>query len=194
MDPITQLALAGSLAWASGIRLYAVLFLAGVLGRSGQLALPLHLEVLQHPVVLGITGFMLLIEFMADKLPVLDSAWDAIQGFIRIPAGIVLAAATLGEMDPLWVAIAAILGGTIASTAFAAKAGGRALINASPEPASNWIASLAEDLAVPAALWLAISQPLVFLGLLLGFLVLAFWLLSRLRRGLRLLFRRQRGT
>lgn len=194
MEPVTQLALAGSFAWASGIRLYAVLFLAGVLGRTGHLALPHHLEVLQHPAVLAVTGSMLLVEFMADKLPVVDSAWDAIQGFIRIPAGIALAAATLGDMDPAWMAVAAVLGGAITSTAFAAKAGSRALINASPEPASNWAASLAEDLAVPAGLWLAISHPLAFLGVLLGFLVLAAWLLSRLRRGLQLLFRRRRSA
>lgn len=192
MDLVAQIALAAGLAWASGIRLYAVLFLAGLLARLGYLALPTHLAILQHPVVMAVAGVLLVVEFIADKMPVVDSAWDAVHGFIRIPAAVVLAAAALGDMDPVWIAVAAILGGTIASVSHATKAGSRTVINSSPEPLSNWTASLAEDLAVPAGFWLAIQHPLLFLGLLLLFLVFAAWLLSRIWRHLRGLFRRLR--
>jgi hypothetical protein len=188
MDPVAQIALAGGLAWASGIRLYAALFLAGMLGRTGYLALPAHLEVLQDPIVLAVTGVMLVAEFVADKVPAFDSAWDSVQTFIRIPAGVVLAAAALGDMDPVWVAVAAIIGGTIATAAHATKAGGRALINTSPEPVSNWTASFAEDLAVPVGFWLAIQYPVLFLGLLVAFLALAAWLLPKLWRVIRRVF------
>lgn len=190
MDPVAQIALAGGLAWASGIRLYAVVFLAGLLGRYGWLALPGHLAVLQEPVVLAVAGVMLVAEFVADKVPAFDSAWDAVHTFIRVPAGAVLAAAALGELDPAWVAVAAIVGGTIASTAHATKAGSRALINASPEPFSNWTASFAEDLAVPVGFWLAVQYPVLFLGLLVAFLALAAWLLPKLWRGVRALLAR----
>lgn len=190
MDPVAQIALAGGLAWASGIRLYAVLFIAGLLGRAGYLALPTHLAVLQEPLVLGVAGVMLVAEFVADKVPAFDSAWDAVHTFIRVPAGAVLAAAALGDLDTAWVAVAAILGGTIASAAHATKAGSRALINASPEPFSNWTASFAEDLAVPVGFWLAVQYPVLFLGLLVAFLALAAWLLPKLWRGLRALVAR----
>lgn len=190
MDLVAQIALAGGLAWASGIRLYAVVFLAGWLGRLGFLALPEHLLVLQHPVVLGVAGIMGVAEFVADKVPAFDSVWDGVHTFIRIPAGALLAAAALGNMDPVWVTAAALIGGTIASTAHATKAGGRALVNASPEPFSNWTASFAEDLAVPVGLWLAIQYPVLFLGLLVAFLALAAWLLPKLWRGLRSLLAR----
>ena len=190
MDPIAQIALAGGLAWASGIRLYAVLFLAGMLGRYGLLALPTHLEVLEQPLVLAVAGVMLVAEFVADKVPAFDSLWDGVHTFIRVPAGAVLAAAALGDMDPAWVAIAAIVGGTIASTAHATKAGSRAILNTSPEPFSNWTASFAEDLAVPVGFWLAIQYPVLFLGLLVAFLALAAWLLPKLWRGVKAVFGR----
>jgi hypothetical protein len=194
MDAIPEIALAAGLAWASGIRLYAVVFLAGLLGRFGYLELPPHLAVLENPVVLGVSGVMLVAEFIADKVPAFDSLWDAVHTFIRVPAGALLAAAALGEMDPVWVAIAAIVGGTIASTAHAAKAGSRALINTSPEPVSNWTASFAEDLLAPMGLWLAIQYPFLFLVLLVGFIALALWLLPKLWRGVRSIFRRLRGA
>jgi hypothetical protein len=152
--------------------------------------LPTHLAVLQEPLVLGVAGVMLVAEFVADKVPAFDSAWDAVHTFIRVPAGAVLAAAALGDLDTAWVAVAAILGGTIASAAHATKAGSRALINASPEPFSNWTASFAEDLAVPVGFWLAVQYPVLFLGLLVAFLALAAWLLPKLWRGLRALVAR----
>lgn len=193
MELLQQVALAAGLAWASGIRVYAVLFLAGLLGRFGFLELPAHLLVLEHPVVLGVAGWMFAAEFIADKVPAFDSLWDAVHTLIRIPAGALLAAAALGDMDPVWVMVAALLGGTIASAAHLTKAGSRALINTSPEPLSNWTASFAEDLMVPVGLWLAIQYPLLFLVLLLASMALAMWLLPRLWRGLQRIFRRLGG-
>lgn len=190
MDLIQHIALAGALAWASGIRVYAVVLLAGLLGRFGYLELPGHLLVLEHPLVLAVAAFLFVAEFIADKVPAFDSFWDGVHTWIRIPAGALLAAAALGDMDPAWVVAAGLAGGTIASAAHLTKAGGRAVINASPEPFSNWTASLAEDLAVPVGLWMAIQHPWLFLALLLAFVILAAWLLPRLWRGLKSVFAR----
>jgi len=182
---VESIALAAGLAWASGIRLYFVLFLAGLLTRLGYLYLPEPLDALADPLVLGASGIMLVVEFIADKIPAFDSAWDALHTFIRIPAGAFLAAAALGTADPTWVAAAAILGGFVAAGAHLTKSGGRALINISPEPLSNWAASTTEDLLVPAVLFTAIKAPWVFLVALVAFIALAAWTLPKLLRGLR---------
>lgn len=189
-ETLSAAALAGGLAWASGIRLYMTLFIAGWFGRNGWIDLPPVLQVLESPWVMGVTGLMLLVEFLADKVPGLDSLWDAIQTFIRVPAGAVLGAAALGQMDPMWTTLAAILGGTFAAGAHATKAGSRALINTSPEPFSNWAASLSEDAAVVAALWAAFFYPWLLFAFLAVFFLFALWLLPKLWRGLRWLFRR----
>lgn len=193
MDWLHSVALGAGLAWASGIRLYAVLFLAGLLARLGYLDLPPALDVLQHPLVLGASAVMALAELAADKVPGFDSFWDAVHTFIRIPAGAFLAAAALGQADPVWVAAAAILGGAIASGSHFAKAGGRALINTSPEPFSNWIASIGEDLLVPAGFIAAIKAPLAFLALLVLFSIAAVWLLPKAFRALRKILARLVG-
>lgn len=185
MQVAETIALAAGLAWASGIRLYLVVFLAGMLARLGWLELPGTLAVLSHPAVLSASGFMLLVEFVADKVPAVDSLWDAVHTFVRIPAGAFLAAAALGHADPVWIMVAAILGGVLASGAHLTKAGTRAMINASPEPFSNWGASLAEDALVPAGFLAAVTMPLVFLGATILFVALAAWLLPRLWRAFR---------
>jgi hypothetical protein len=136
---------------------------------------------------------MALGEFLADKVPAFDSAWDAVHTFIRVPAGAFLAAAALGQTDPVWIAVAAILGGAIASGTHLTKAGTRALINASPEPFSNWTASVGEDLLVPVGLFAAIKLPLLFLGALAVFLIAAVWLLPKLFRAAARTFRRLAG-
>ena len=194
MDSLHNVALAAGLAWASGIRLYAVLFLAGALAHFGYLALPPGLAVLSHPLVLGASGAMALAEFVADKVPAFDSIWDAVHTFIRVPAGAFLAAASLGQADPAWVAAAAILGGMIASGAHLTKAGSRALINASPEPFSNWAASAAEDVLVPVGFVAALKAPLVFLAALGVFLLLALWLVPKLYRAVRRVYRTLAGV
>lgn len=185
MSIVETVALSAGLAWASGIRLYLVLFLAGLLARLGYLELPEPLSVLSHPLVLGASGAMLVVEFIADKVPAIDSTWDALHTFIRIPAGAFLAAAALGTADPAWVAAAAILGGSIAAGAHLMKAGGRALINTSPEPISNLLASTTEDLLVPVGLFTAIVAPVAFLIGLAAFALLSAWLLPKLWRGIR---------
>lgn len=180
---LPEIALAAGLAWGSGLRLYATLFALGIAGWLGWIDLPSHLGLLAHPLVLWSSGFMALVEFGADKLPWLDSAWDAVHTFIRIPAGAALAAAVFG--DGAAALTAAILGGTLAAGTHLAKAGGRALINVSPEPFSNWTASFTEDAAVLGGLWLAILQPAAFLAVLLlaaGLVLLLFaFVRNRLR-------------
>ncbi|SNS27409.1 protein of unknown function [Noviherbaspirillum humi] len=192
VESVSTAALASGLSWASGLRLYMTLFIAGLFARIGWIELPPALQVLESQWVMATSGLLMMAEFLADKIPGLDSVWDAIQTFIRIPAGAVLAAASLGSMDPTLTTIAAVIGGTFAAGAHATKAGSRALINTSPEPFSNWAASLSEDAAVAGGLWAAFFHPwllFTFLGL---FFLLALWLLPKLWRGLRWLSSRFR--
>lgn len=184
MDAMT-LALITGLGWTSGVRFYATLFFLGVLHRTGIYLLPAQLEILAHPWVLAISGLLFLTEFFADKIPGVDTLWDAIHTFIRIPGGALLAAAAVAGGDPGLTLAAGLLGGTVAAGAHFAKAGSRALINTSPEPFSNWIASFSEDAASVGGLWLALQYPLLFLGLLAVFVLLALWLLPKLWRGVR---------
>jgi hypothetical protein len=192
MDMLQQLALAGGLAWASGIRLYAAIFIVGLLGRLGYVELPEHLLVLQHTFVLGASGVMLFAEFLVDKVPGFDTVWDTVHTFIRIPAGALLAWGAMGDATPALQLAAAILGGAITSGTHLAKAGTRAAINTSPEPLSNWTASFGEDGLLLGGLWLVFHHPLAFLILLAAFLGLVTWLLPKLIRFLRGLWRRVR--
>ncbi len=193
MEAIQSVALAGGVAWASGLRLYAVLFLAGLLGRLGYLDLPATLQVLESPWILGVTGALLLIEFLADKIPFIDSLWDGVQTFIRIPAGALLAALAMGEHSPELMLAAGLLGGSITAATHVAKAGSRALINSSPEPLSNVTASLGEDVLVVGGLYTAINHPIFFLGILSAFVILLIWMLPKLIGGIRLLLGRLFG-
>lgn len=191
MDLIQTIALSAGLAWASGLRLYLVVFLAGVLSHFGVLQLPATLAVLQSPLVIAVAGIMALAELIADKVPAFDSLWDGFQTFIRIPAGALLAAFAMGEVDPAWTLAAGLIGGTITAGTHFAKAGSRLAINTSPEPFSNWLASFGEEGMVLGGLWAMLASPAVFLGLLAVFLILAGWLLLRFWRLLRGLFRRR---
>lgn len=184
MDVLT-LALVTGLGWSSGVRFYAVVFCLGLLHRTHALLLPGNLEILAHPWVLAVSGLLFVAEFFADKIPGLDSAWDAIHTFIRIPGGALLAAAAVAGGDPGLALAAGLLGGTIAAGAHLTKAGSRALINTSPEPFSNWIASFGEDALSLGALWMAFKYPLGFLALLALFMLAALWLLPKLWRGIR---------
>ena len=186
---LQTVALASLLAWASGIRLYLVIFAVGLAGYLGHIELPQGLKVLEHPWVLWAAGFMVLVEFLADKVPAVDSAWDALHTFIRIPAGALLAAGATGDtLTPLTV-VAGLLGGTITAGTHFTKAGSRALINTSPEPFSNWTASLTEDVAVLGGTWLALVFPVAFLILLAVLLVLMVWLLPKIWRGVQQVWR-----
>ena len=177
---IAQAALAAALAWGAGLRLYAVVFALGLLGRSGGVELPESLAVLSHPLVLVGSGTLTLAEFVGDKIPLVDSLSDTVQTFIRIPAGAALAAAVFGDSSGAMQTLAALAGGGFAATSHVAKAGSRALINTSPEPVSNVAASLGEETLLGAGLWLALVHPLAFLGALGVFLVATLWMLRRL--------------
>ena len=190
---LTQLiALAAALGWASGLRVYAVVFLAGLAGALGWVTLPEGLRLLQNPLVLGAAGFMLAVEFVADKIPGVDTLWDAVHTLIRIPAGAALAAGVFGGDAGAGALVAALMGGTLAATAHTAKATTRAAVNTSPEPFSNIGLSLLGDASVPVLLWLAWEQPLWFFAALALAVVLAVALTLSLLRFLRALLRRFR--
>lgn len=178
-------ALAAGMSWASGFRLYLAVLAAGVLARMGWLELPAGLQPLASHWVIGVAAVLALAEFIADKVPGFDSVWDGFHTFVRIPAGAILAAAAFGNLDPQWMVIAGLIGGTLAGTAHAAKAGTRALINVSPEPFSNWAASFTEDVTATGSLLLAFFLPVLFFVLLAISLLLALWLLPKLWRGVR---------
>ncbi len=185
MDQFTTIAVALGLAWASGIRLYAVLFLVGLTGHFQWLdwTLPPSLHLLSHPIVLVTTGTLLIVEFFADKIPGIDTVWDLIHTFIKIPAGALIAAGLIGAGDgPAWALAAGLLGGSITAGSHFLKTGSRAAINTSPEPVSNWLASFTEDALVLSGLWLAFQHPLVFLLLLALFMLLVIWLIPKIWR------------
>ena len=193
LDTQHLIALAAVLGWASGLRLYAVVFFTGLAGVLDWVVLPAGLQGLQHPLVMGAAGLMGAVEFFADKIPGLDSLWDGLHTLVRIPAGAALAAAVFGGDQALWATIAGLLGGTLAATSHVAKATTRAAINTSPEPFSNVAASLAGDAAVPAMLWLAISHPAGFAAALLVAVVVSLLLTVMLLKFLKSLVRGLRG-
>jgi Domain of unknown function (DUF4126) len=185
MDLISNLALAGGLSWASGLRLYLTVFAVGLLAKFGYVPLPDSLNILTNPIVLSVAGVLCVIEFLADKIPYVDSAWDSIQTFIRIPAGALLAMGAINSSDPVVATISALLGGTLAGATHATKAGSRAMINTSPEPVSNVAASFGEESMLLTGGWLALAHPAVFIGLLCAFVILMLWLLPKLWRGIK---------
>lgn len=187
---IETLALTLGVAWASGINLYAAVTVLGLAGLTGYADLPPGLEVVQDPLVLTAAAFMYCVEFLADKTPGVDSAWDALHTFVRIPAGAMLAAGAVGGVDPALSIAAGLLGGTLTAASHATKAGTRVLINTSPEPFTNIGASLAEDVVVFAGLWAALQHPVLFLLALVVFVVAVVWLLPRLVRGIKAVFLR----
>jgi hypothetical protein len=184
MDTVSTFALITGLGWASGMRLYAVLFFLGVVHHAGAAVLPQGLVVLAHPAVMAASGVLFATEFFADKVPGFDTLWDALHTFVRIPAGALLAAFAVAADDPGYALAAGLLGGVVAAGSHFAKAGGRVLINTSPEPFSNWAASLAEDFSSLAILWFALKYPLVLLAALAIFVLVLLWLLPRLWRGI----------
>lgn len=194
MDTVQAISLLLGASWAAGINLYAAVLVLGLLNATGQVALPSDLQLLSNPLVLFGAGALYVVEFFADKTPGVDTGWDALHTFIRIPAGALLAlgaadAITLDEASRFTTHLiegsALLGGGALAAASHATKAGTRVLINTSPEPFSNWIASVTEDVAVVGGLWTALYNPALFLGLLVLFLLLAAWLLPRLWQGIR---------
>ena len=198
MATIEALSLAMGTAWASGINLYATVAALGIARRMELIQLPQNLEVLAHPAVIAIACIMYLIEFFADKVPYLDSGWDALHTFIRVPAGAILAARALGNMNPALEMAAMLAGGSIALAAHSAKATTRLAINASPEPFSNWAASVTEDVAVFGGIWMIFNHPIVMVILVTAFVGLGIWIAPKIlrlaKRGFQALRDRMRGT
>ena len=182
---VQTIALTMGVAWASGINLYAAILTLGILGGSGYLDLPPGLEIVTDPIILTAAGLMFIVEFFADKIPGIDTGWDAIQTFIRIPAGAVLAAAAVGDIHPALTVAVGILGAGVSGATHATKAGTRVVLNTSPEPFSNWAASISEDLAVVAGVWTALKHPWLFILAFVVFIVFSIWLLPRLWRGVK---------
>ncbi len=189
----TLMAMTLGVSWASGINLYAAILALGLAGATGHAALPEELQILQSPLVIGAAALMYCVEFCADKVPGVDTGWDAIHTFIRLPAGALLASGMMAEMGMAAELSAAIVGGSIAAGTHATKAGSRALINTSPEPFSNWTASISEDAAVFVGIWAMINHPWFFLGFLILFIFMMIWLLPKIWRGIRLVWRKIRG-
>ncbi|PCJ87656.1 MAG: hypothetical protein COA54_05000 [Thiotrichaceae bacterium] len=195
METIDVIALTLGVAWASGINLYAAILVLGLMGAGGYTQLPETLTILQDPLVLVAAGIMYFVEFFVDKIPGVDSGWDAIHTFIRIPAGAMLAvgAAQGLEINQAAELAAALLGGSLAATSHLTKASTRLLINTSPEPVTNWMASLAEDFAVIVGLWAALNYPLTFILFIVLFVLLAIWLLPKLWRAIKSIVATVRG-
>jgi hypothetical protein len=185
-DLLAELGLASGAAAASGLRFYGTVAALGLLHHMGVLQLPASLAVLGHPAIIGLAATLYVAEFVADKVPVFDSVWDAIHTFIRIPAGAVLAFGLLHDVQEPWRTAAALLGGAVALSAHGLKASARLAANASPEPFSNWGLSFSEELAVVSVLWLAVAHPLaaVVVGiiLLVSAVLAAGWIVRALRR------------
>lgn len=182
---VQTIALTMGVAWASGINLYGTLLALGIMSNTGYVDLPADLQVIGDPLVIAAAGLMYGVEFFADKVPGVDTGWDTLHTFVRIPAGALLAAGMIGDVTPAAELAAAIVGGSIAAGTHFTKAGSRVMINTSPEPVSNWTASIMEDIAVFVGIWAAIEHPYVFIALLAAFILLMIWLLPKLWRGIK---------
>jgi len=185
---VATIALTMGVGWASGINLYACLLTLGVLSNMGHIQLPPGLEVVADPLVIMAAGLMYAVEFFADKIPGVDTGWDTLHTFVRIPAGAALAAGAVGDVNMAVAVAAALVGGSLAAGSHALKAGGRVMINTSPEPLSNWTASVGEDIAVIGGVWAALNHPYGFLAALALFLLLLVWLLPKVLRGIQRVF------
>ena len=198
MGTIEALSLAMGTAWTSGINLYATVAALGIAGRMEMIHLPQNLEVLSHPGVIAVACVMYVIEFFADKVPYVDTGWDALHTFIRVPAGAVLAAQSLGDLNPALEFMALLAGGSVSLVAHGTKAAARLALNASPEPFSNSLASITEDVAVLGSLWLMFNHPIIMLILVLAFLAVVAWLVPKIYRlaksGFRALRDKMRGV
>jgi len=182
MEIVDQIALAMGAAWTCGINLYATVAVLGIMGLTGHIVLPQELAFLQSPEVIAIAGFMYFVEFFVDKTPGADSAWDALHTFIRIPAGAVIAAQAMAPVSQEAQFIAFLLGGAITTSAHGTKAASRLMINTSPEPFSNWFASLAEDFTAIGALWVTFNHPYIIIGFVIVFFIFALWITPKIFR------------
>jgi hypothetical protein len=198
MGTIEALSLAMGTAWTSGINLYATVAALGIANQAQLIQLPPDLQVLSHPAVIAIACIMYVIEFFADKVPYVDSGWDVLHTFIRVPAGAILAARALGDMNPALELAAMLAGGSIALAAHGTKATTRLAINASPEPFSNWAASVTEDIAVLGSIWMIFNHPIIMMIFVVTFIALGVWLVPKIfrlaKRGFEALRNKMRGV
>lgn len=185
---LQQISATLGISWASGINLYATLLCMGLMHNTGVVVLPEGIDYVTHPLVMIAAGAMFLVEFFADKIPGVDTLWDSIHTFIRIPAGVAMAYGAAEGMGPVVEMASAVIGGTLATTSHATKAGSRVIINTSPEPVTNWTASLTEDFVAIGGVWAALTHPWIFLCLLGLFILLSIWLLPKLWKGIKKIF------
>ena len=185
MSVVQILGLALGTAWTSGINLYATVAMLGLLEHYKFARLPGGLQVLDNPVIIGVAIFLYVLEFFADKIPYVDTVWDAVHTFIRVPAGAVLAAAATSDISPSVQVIALLLGGGLALSTHGTKATVRAGANLSPEPITNWSLSVLEDVLAVGAVALAVSYPLAMFAVILIFLLLLIWILPKVVRRIR---------
>lgn len=188
MDWISTISLALGSAWTSGINLYATVFILGLFQKIGVAKLPGGLQVLDNWWIIGIAAALYLIEFVADKVPYVDSVWDVVHTFIRVPAGAVLAYAAFTNFDPSIQVLAFLLGGGVALSSHGTKTTARAFANLSPEPVSNWILSIVEDIIAFVGAILAVVAPIAIGVVVIIFLLIFFRFLPRIWRRFRRIF------
>ena len=188
MEWFSTLSLALGTAWTSGINLYATVAVLGLLQRFGSVHLPGGLDVLDSWWIIGIATGLYLVEFFADKIPYVDSVWDVVHTFIRVPAGAAVAYAATNQMDPAVSTIATLLGGGLALSSHGTKAALRAGANLSPEPVSNWVLSLIEDVIAFAGSLLAVFAPVLISIVLILFTIFFFWFFPKVYRAVRRIF------
>ena len=188
MDWLSTLGYAMGSAWLSGISLYATVVTLGLLQKFGLAHLPGDLSVLSHWWVIGVAGGLYAVEFIADKIPMVDSVWHTIHTFIRVPAGAIMAASAFGHFDPAVRTVALLVGGGVALSSHGSKAVTRLAANASPEPFSNIALSVMEDVIAVGSSILMVFHPVVLLGMVIVFLCFAAWLTPKIVRSLRSLF------
>lgn len=188
MDWFSTLTLALGSAWTSGINLYATVSVLGLLQKFGAVKLPGGLDVLDHWAIIGVAGGLYIVEFFADKVPYVDSVWDVVHTFIRVPAGAVVAWAAVSDMNPAIVVPATLIGGGLAFSSHGTKATARIAANLSPEPVSNWVLSLVEDAIAIGGALLAVFAPVVIAVVLVVFTIFFFWFFPKIFRATKRLF------
>ncbi len=189
MDWFSTLSLAFGSAWTSGINLYATVTVLGLLQKFGAAKLPGGLDALDNWWIIGVAGFLYLVEFFADKIPYVDSIWDVVHTFIRVPAGVIVAYAATSNLDPGIYIPAALVGGGLAFSSHGTKAAVRLGANVSPEPVSNWILSTIEDIIAFVGTVLAVYAPVIIAVVLVVFVIVFVWFFPKVIRRLRRMFR-----
>lgn len=189
MEWFSTLSLALGSAWTSGINLYATVTVLGLLQKFGAAKLPGGLDVLDNWWIIGVAGFLYLVEFFADKIPYVDNVWDVVHTFIRVPAGVIVAYAATYQLDPSIYIPATLIGGGLAFSSHGTKAAVRAGVNLSPEPVSNWVLSIVEDIIAFVGTLLSVFAPVIIAIVLVVFVIFFLWFFPKVLRAFRRIFR-----